>query len=251
MAGFFYFIPGAKASDNPSQLNQWGLSYLVDGDDRLYQRQCGGPGGEAGLILGSQHNFESEDVKMSASLQWRKFPKPFADRQAYIGWDPAKQMPVASDLARPKQLSGIPLTLADGAKWQIPTAKAVGTDGTSYCSLPMSYGVDEETGDWIANQVMPKYRAIWNHANSYLESMMQAVAAEAKKENPGEPQWEIPDYQSMIVDALQVNYRVSAMELATLGVLTTEIAQPIANILIDAQGYKTLKKKEAQDTGRG
>lgn len=249
MSGFLYFLPNAKPSDIPANLNRWGLSHIVDSDANLHRRQCTGPGGLHGLIVGSDCNWTTEQVKASDQIEWAKFPKPHAECQAYLGTIKGEPLPTPAELERPDKISGGTVTLADGHNWLIPNAKVIDQEGESVCNLPLSFGLDEETGDWIANQVLPKYRAIWVHANAYLDAMMRAVVA--SREEGEDLRWVIPDHQQLIIDALQVNYRVSARELATLGVLTTNIAQPIANILIDSAGYQAIKKKAANGTGAG
>ena len=69
---------------------------------------------------------------------------------------------------------------------------------------------------------------------------------------PGESiTWTIPDGEQMVADALAVNYRVSARELATMGLLVTGLASDVARVLVDDDGWQQLKKKEGPDTGVG
>lgn len=251
MPGFFYFLPNARPSDIPAGLSKWGLAYLVDGEDasrRILHRQCRGPQGIDGLIVGSAANWQPEEVKNGDHLEWVKFPKAFAECQAWLGWLKGQPMPGPDDLARAKQISGELHSLADGNRWMIPIAKQFTEDNGFVSNLPMAYGLDEDTGDWIIDSVVPQYRAIWKHATDYLASMMEGIA------NPnaeGNVSWTIPDGEKLVVDAMQVNYRVSARELATLGVLVSGISQLIADTLIDSTGWVELKKKAVAGIGPG
>lgn len=254
MPGFFYFLPSARPSDIPAGLSKWGLAYLVDGEDasrRILHRQCRGPQGIDGLIVGSAANWQPEEVKNGDHIEWVKFPKAFAECQAWLGWLKGQPMPGPDDLARAKQISGELHSLADGNRWLIPIAKQYvdGADGAGFRSnLPMSFGLDEETGDWILDSVVPQYRAIWKHASDYLASMMEGFA---NPDEEGNVTWTIPDDERLVVDAIQVNYRVSARELATLGVLVSGISRLVADTLIDSSGMMQLKKKAVADTGLG
>lgn len=250
MSGFLYFLPSARPEDISSRLDLWGLQYLQDGDRKLHSRGCTGPGGVHGMIIGSSANFTAEEVKVRSDIDWHPFPKPFAERQAHLGV--IESLPKPADLIRQKAISGEYLILADGNRWLIPHAQVI-TDGHPVINLPVAYGLDEDSGDWIANQILPQYQAIWKHANDYLTAMWDALDRHFQSGAPdGEVvAWDIEDAESLVVDALQVNYRVSARELATLGVLTSDIASQIARILIDDTGYEQLKKKEVPDTGAG
>lgn len=251
MAGFLYFLPNAKQADIPERIDLWGLDYLRDGNRRLHARGATGPGGVHGFVLGSSANWLPEQVKVSKEIAWQPFPKTHADCQAYLGSIEGESVK-PEDLVREKTISGEFLTLADGNRWLIPHAQVI-TDQGAATNLPVSYGLDEDSGDWIVNQILPQYQAIWKHANQYLESMWGAIESHMQSGAPdGEMvSWEIADAEQLIIDALQVNYRVSTRELATLGVLTSDIANRIANVLIDEKGYERLKKKEAADTGAG
>ncbi len=247
---FFYFLPNAKFNDIPASLSKWGLAYLFDDGDKptVHGRECIGPEGQRGMVIGSAACWEAEQVKMpvgdaAGKLTWKKFPKPFAQEQAWIGFD-KNSMPTPTSLRRSSQVSGEAITLADGHEWLVPIARRV--TGTN---LPVAYSLDEETGDWIADQVVPKYRKIWDHANAYLEAMTEAWI-NAQAENSQEVRWTIPDGNALVVDALRVNYRVSAMEVAVLGIMTSEVHQQIADVLIDANGWAAIKKKEVSDTGQ-
>lgn len=249
MPGFLYFLPTARQGecDTPEQLSRWGLSYLCDDCQPLKSRGCT-VDGQPGMMVGSSANWKIEDMKNGEHVQWVKFPRAFAEVQASLGIVKGLQLPGPSDLKRANQISGKSITLEDGNRWLVPNARVITSEGLR-CSLPVSFGLDEETGDWISDQVLPRYRPIWQHANAYIEAKLAAI--EKLTEENSDASFSIPDGQKLVADALQVNYRVSARELATLGVLVTGLAAEIAEILIDADGLERLKKKEAGATGPG
>lgn len=242
MPGFLYFLPHGRSGNVEQCLDRYGLSYLVDDGHRLISRDSSGYEGTPGVVLGSSANFVEEQVKMSPDIQWKKFPKAWSELHPSLGVLPGS-LPGVDDLVRSKLLPGKALKLEDGGTWLVPNARVITEEGAT-CNLPLCYGLDHETGDWISNQVLPKYRAIWDHANNYLTAKLEAAS---KNQNS----FEIPDFQELVSDAMKVNYRVSSFELATLGALVTGIAGQIAEILVDADGFSALKKKEEAATGHG
>ena len=247
MPGFLYFLPSAKPSDIPANLKRWGLSYLLDGEESIHPGRQASVAGVSGLVIGCKANWSIEDVKAGDHVEWANFPKPFAEIPPMLGWVKDKPMPGPDDLARVKQISGELHPLADGNRWLLPIAKQYTENGFT-SNLPCCFGLDEETGNWIADSVVPQYRAIWKHANDYLESMMQAYANAAED---GTVTWQIDNIEKLVEDAFQANYRVSTREIATLGLLVSGLAQQVASILCDSNGFMQLKKKAAQDTGNG
>lgn len=248
MPGFLYFLPAAKTSDIPANLKRWGLSYLIDGEEnRIHPGRQAPVGGVQGLVVGSSANWSIEEVKAGDHVEWVKFPKPFAEIPPMLGWVKDQPMPGPLDLARVKQISGELHTLADGNRWLLPIAKQY-TDDCYRSNLPMAFSICEETGNWIADKVVPKYRAIWKHASDYLDSMTEAFSNHVEGEDF---KWTIPDGNALVTDAFQANYRVCDMELATLGLLESGIYQLVADVLIDSGGWDQLKKKEGQGIGAG
>jgi hypothetical protein len=246
MPGFLYFLPAAKTSDIPANLKRWGLSYLLDGEGSIHPGRQASVAGVHGLVIGCKANWSIEEVKAGDHIEWAKFPKPFAEIPPMLGWVKDQPMPGPGpdDLARVKQISGELHTLADGNRWLLPIAKQY----TGQSNLPMSFGLDEETGDWITDTVVKEYREIWRHANQYLAAMTEAFETHVE----GEPfKWVIPDGNALVSDSFQANYRVCEMELAKLGLLVSGIHQLVADTLIDSNGWNQLKKKEAKDIGAG
>lgn len=247
MPGFLYFLPAAKPSDIPANLKRWGLSYLLDGEGSIHPGRQASVAGVHGLVIGCRANWSIEEVKAGDHVEWVNFPKPFAEIPPKLGWVKDGPMPGPEDLARVKQISGELHALADGNRWLLPIAKQYTAEGYA-SNLPCCFGLDEETGDWIADQVVPQYRAIWIHANDYLNAMTAAITDPDRGEKVT---WDIPDGNALVVDAFQANYRVSARELVTIGLLRSGIHQLVADVLIDSGGWTQLKKKEDQDTGLG
>lgn len=240
MPGFLYYLPNARdASD--ATLAEYGLSHIIDQPGQVViprqvlQHPCGHPG----QIVGAQDCWAEEEVKQSEAVEWVKFPKAYAQRQAWLGWYKASGLPKPEDLRRKTgTIPGELIRLADGHQWEVPIAR----DTSGNCLLPRAYDLDDETGEWISTRVRREYDKLWQHAMSYYESLMDAVSK-------GEKSFVIPDGELLVADALAVNYRVSMRELATLGVLVTGIVQVVADVIMDQ--HDNLKKKSAADAGSG
>lgn len=228
MAGFLYFLPNHRGPISPATLADFGLSHIVDQGDNTHGCECvaNGPGGEKGMTVANLRDFTHEEIRQSDAIEWVKFPKPHATKQAWLGWYKDRPMPTPSDLARKVQLPGETITLADGHKWLVPVAR----DFEGVCKVPRCFDLDEETGNWVPSKVRKEYAALWEHAIAVYTAQMEAVAAM----QPGEDfaRYTIPDDESLVADTLAANYRVSARELASLGVLSTGLVQDIASIII-------------------
>ena len=251
MPGFLYYLPNARPASILGQLAAYGLGYLVDDEDSsLHVRECVGTAG-SGVILGDVRNWPVSDVAMSNRITWTRRPKPAADRQAHVGILTGEALPTPENLARTRQLPGELHRMGDGNKWLIPNARQI-TDQGSTCALPTRYGIDEETGNWIRDSVVPRYRKIWDHATAYLESLNEAYTefVEAKTDDH-QFRFTIPNAQELAIDTISANYRISATELAILGVLGAGLIETVGATLVDDAGYARIQKKTALAIGDG
>lgn len=244
MPGFLYFLPNQRASKvDGDLLASFGLSHICDRKDQQTHARdvvANGPGGLAGAVVGVADKWEAEEVKQSPELHWKAFPKSHAANQAWLGW---KELPKPAEIARGHQLPGEWLTLADGEKWLVPVAKKASPSGL-VCALPCTFDLDEETGRWLPNRVRRDYASLWEHAVACHLAIMSAATNDSQS-------YEIPNAELLVPEVLSANYRVSARELATLGVLDSNIIGQVVRVLLDYSGMEALKKKPETDTGSG
>lgn len=247
MSGFLYFLPNAPQGNvSFDVLTRYGISHIVDSPKQhLIHRGCSGPENIQGVIVGVADRWDFGEVKNSDAITWAKFPKTFGQGglTPWLGWIEANGLPTPVDLVRTAQLPGESITLADNNSWLVPIAR----DFEGACLLPRAYDLDDETGEWVSSKVRREYAKIWDHANNYYLAMRTAYV-EAQAAGESNFVFTIPDGEQLVVDALAVNYRVSARELATLGVLVSGIIQDIADVLTD-QRTDASKKKLASDIG--
>jgi hypothetical protein len=244
MSGFLYFLPNVRGQIDYKTLDLFGLSYVLDDKSQHFHRReviSNGPGSMPGMVVGHPANWQVEEVKQSESIEWVKMPKTLGQegKQAWLGWV-RDQLPKPANLARVVQLPGEWLTLADENKWQLPIARKA----TGQCALPCLFDIDEDSGEWIATRVRREYAKLWQYTNECYLTILHAAEAEAG-------QYELPDYERIVTEAIQANYRVSSKELAILGVLDTSIAHDVVNVLLDLKGFEALKKNREPDTGDG
>lgn len=247
MAGFLYFLPEQRHY-SPSMLGEYGLSHILDAGDHIHAVQViRGPDGLAGMLLGNRRSWTDSDVSWSDRLAWRKFPRTHADRQAFLCWLKDAPLPAPADLARRSQLSGMPLTLADDRPWLIPHARRWTTEGMMV-TVPRTIDVDEESGEFVYGDVLPRYQDLWRRATDYWDALL-AASEQASDSQQAEIEFVKP--LDLIVCALAANYRVSRLELGVLQAMDDQLFESVASILIDLDGMHSISKKKVDGTGSG
>lgn len=204
MAGLLFFLPGLQ---QPAKA--W-AAFEECGDSDLVVRSMsstvedGGPEG-AGLLLGnSGHN--SYDAKRQ---EWVK-----SDSGPYwIGYDKDAR-PAPADLERDPMLNGHKVQLGDGNYWLIPVARHyVELDEANALMWAIAFPQRRKfkDGHWTHGDVVARYRDLW--------AMVMRMDDMAERDHGGDEgafdDLTIDDTTGMIVEALSVNYRMSA-EIASL-----------------------------------
>ena len=138
------FFPGASGA-NDKHLHDRGLSDLARDSGADYERATRGPGPESagGMVACWKTGDPMSDPPDGVPEDWEWVPSPpCGDRPKgdyWVGINP-KAKPGPGDLARNKQLQGVPVELADLREWLIPIARGV----------PYSIGVDYDNGEPIS-----------------------------------------------------------------------------------------------------
>lgn len=246
MAGFLYFLPNERAY-SPAKLVEYGLSHTTDhGVPMHVQQVVRGPQNQPGVVIGASDRWSQGDVKWSDRLRYKPFPKPHAAKQAICCWLADQPMPTPTELARVKQLEGEPLTLADSQSWVVPYARRW-EDGGYSVKLPRTIDIDDD-GAFVMGEVLPQYSAIWRHATTYWQQLVES----SKAVEGGEPvRFTIDNPMQIVTDALAANYRVSARELGIMQAIDDQMVEAILHILVDMAGLNQLEKKTENDIGDG
>ena len=111
--------------------------------------------------------------------------------------------------------------------------------------LPTVCDWDEESRAMMPIKVRRRYLKLWTMVMDGLERMYEAYDDETETAFD----FDIPNAQEMLVEAFQINYRISWKEMGILEVFVDDLMSQIWDILIDASGFEKIKKDEAQLTG--
>ena len=253
MPGFLYYLPGRSAGLSLAEAQAAGLAYALDGPLSSVNVR-GGPDGGDGVLVSLASAVPPEQLRYQAEAQrWRKIP----GADAWVGvYNDAK--PQAADLARPKQLAGYDVLLADDRPWLAPVARGwTEEDGELrwYAALPQRSVLGED-GTWQPGDVLPRFARLWDLALRFEEARRQAIlgSAAATDGKPVEVQFDFSGLHDAAVFVLQENYRLGPAEADLLGLLTGDISREILETIIDLATRKewfSAKKKQSADRAAG
>lgn len=225
---FLYFLPETKNA-KPETLAAFGLSGLFDGKPATREMMGLGPGDQPGLLI---CNGRVDQVTLEYLPKVQTWQKRF-DSDAWMGIaNDAVLSPI--ELARPSQIDGHPLTLADGNRWLIPQLRAFSPtqlDGPLVYApkLKRTLTQDPKTGDLVPGDVIAKYSAIWKEATEIGDRLLTQL------QQPGATIADLPDSKiyGFASRVLALNYRMGNAEIAMANLLQTDMAVRIVQLAID------------------
>jgi hypothetical protein len=237
MAGFLYFIPGAKTSVLPEKM---GLGYAFEPGSLLQRRECTGPGEVRGVLLADGRYCPSERCKYAPQEQrWRNVPGTACHVGMWVDSPPGPE-----DLALDSQLDGHVVALGDGHPWLAPVVRGVREeeDGALLHYVTVSRRIDwDEEGNRITGEVVPERAALWQAAARWYDLKVSAEVAEERATLFGE----IVTGEAALV-GLAANYRIGRAEASLLQLLDEANEIAILNAMIDWPSWERyLKKKQA------
>lgn len=236
-----YYIPHAAGAElTAAELTDLGLAYALDHPQF------------AGVTRGPSATDEPGPPGLVASEQGDpRPPKYLADVQT---WRPlvgdvwvgiyTDNPPTPAELARPEQLPGYLVPLADGRPWHVPCARRWfdGDEPTVHCVLPRSMDYTAGSG-WAAGDVKPRYRALWRLVEDYTRTVAAALG-DAEDDPRTEVRFRFDALDELAVGALQMNYRVGPVELAMLGAYDEQSRKAIIDHVLDNPAWVSLVKKK-------
>lgn len=237
MSGFLYYLPGRSAGISLDEASSAGLAYALDGPISTVGVR-GGPDGGDGVLLALASAMPPEQLHYQADVQtWRKAPLAVS-QSVWVGVYAAK--PQAADLARPKQLAGHEVLLADDRTWLVPVARGwTEEDGELrwYHALPQQSMLGDD-GRWQSGSVLPRFAPLWNLAMRFDDVRRQAIlGAGDEGRGAGDAMVKVAfDFSGLheaAVEALQYNYRIGPAEADLLGLLTLDVSREILEAVID------------------
>jgi len=239
VGAFLYFVPAARS---PAQaldgLRAAGAAHATEAHPQCNQVTGCPPFNEPGFVVGWGTNYVLDPDRQT----WQRAPVlvPGYEGPGYwVGFETAHP-PGPQDLARVKQLAGHLVEMGDGKLWLVPAARRWSPDDsgepTWSVALPAARGLNAE-GRWVSGEVVPRHRPLWDHVVR-VQQMLDAMAGGAT-----EVDFDLAAECEMCVVALAANYRVGAVEVGTLGLLTSEVIFPVIAALTDMPSLEALSKK--------
>jgi hypothetical protein len=223
-----YFLPGNQSPDR-SLFEKLGLDYAFEDlpFDIGQVRPNQGPDGQSGFVVScSPHPPEYNP----AAQVWFKHPLG-----AHFGWNKISP-PKPSHLQRQAMLDGQPVKLIDGNDWIIPVAHSwVIEDDRIRYTEQFTRVLEFIDGDWKPTQVVPSHEAFACIGKQVFDAWRSGI----------DGQFVIPNATHLCCKTICLNYRLSAVEVGALGLLTnsSSYAWQILRTVIDMDGYLELQKK--------
>jgi hypothetical protein len=226
MAGFLYCFPGDTPPTRES-LRAAGFS-LADLAE-VPGRQCtNGPDKGAGWVFSLSSPPTIDGVQpLNAykpdAQQWRAV----YDDKLWLGWETANP-PSQSDLQRKPEVSGRPVTMADGKRWLVPVLRdRLGTAGMRATLGPGSNGTVAQYA------VVPEFAHLWHVVTAMWDMVRMKQADLQRAIDSGTVALTDRQLIDLAGEAFALNYRVTAWELGCLGLLTTDTLAATLAALVD------------------
>lgn len=229
-----YFIPKLPFADVEA-ITKAGIGYAFD--SHFIQAAGTGPDGSHGTFIG-----RGEHVAAKEHFEWEKLP----DSEVWFGW---RRRFAAEDYARPQQIDGELVQMANGQMWLVPTAydwarpdRANGV--VPYGALPRLFK-RAAGGRWAPGDVLPVYQDYWTTAVEVASRYFHEPSVNGN----GQPQAEISlthgELFDLAVVALRVNYYVSYAECGALGLIanTPDMLRSLIHAVCGMSKFEQLLKK--------
>jgi hypothetical protein len=148
--------------------------------------------------------------------------------------------PKPMDLARKEMIGGHDVKLPDGNLWTIPVCREFQESGQYRIALPQKMDLDA-SGEWVTDVIVAKHQQLWDASCDWFDF----IIANSGDESDETIEVMVSDVADSCVLALSTNYRVSKIEVAMLGLLTSVSRADVMNATIDLPAVEDqLKKKE-------
>lgn len=194
-----------------------------------------GPDGGSGTMLHLDMKKEDVPGMFPETQEWIEV-KDGEKTTHWLGWKKASK-PNEESLRRKERFNGYPVTMGD-EQWIVPAIHSPRT------TLPKVFKM---SGNGPGLSVMPEYEAIQKDSERVFEWVLKNKLNEPATDLNG---LFVFDY---VIRVLQLNYRIGAWELSTLGVLTNRnlfevLDASVAWPAVEAEIIERLKKNTPTDT---
>lgn len=216
MAGFLYYFPGdAPLSRETLSAAGFALANLAE----VPGRECtNGPDKGTGWVFAlsspsTPDGIQPLNVYRPEEQQWREG----YDGKLWLGWQNADP-PNRADLQRKVEVSGRPVTMADGKAWMVPILR----DRMGNAGLPATLAPGPNR-TVVQISVLPEFGELW----ALVEELWRAVSVDSARLTQAE-------LFAVACRALAMNYRVGPWEIAQLGLFTTDTLASVFAAIVDA-----------------
>jgi len=234
---FLYFVPKIQSATD-EELRSRRLDKVIDRPE-VGVVLANGPGGTAGLVITDRSHDISPRIVLTHQT-WRPAPLRGAESPPYyVGYWNEKR-PTEESLRRRKGLPGEAIELRDGAKWTVPRLvqfadKSPDVPIQYEVTLPKVLDVNDD-GDLIAGAVDPKYAELWDRGWAAHHALMGQAT------ETGQATMTEMEARRLAVDLMAVNYRLTALEIAMLGLFESETPIRVVCSAIDNATFWTAIK---------
>lgn len=177
-----------------------------------------GPGGVAGILLGTEAAFTARAVEYSKGLQkWEEWGEVGGKRVWCGCWKGARK-PTPEAMARAEMVAGMPVRLEDGNDWIVPLVRYSTGDRAGLSALPVSVTI---RGGQLVGRTQDRYAAL---EDAGLEAW--ALVNDPEKANATR-------LVELAIQALAVNYRVGGEEVGLLQILSVDTAWNVVAAMVE------------------
>jgi len=255
MPGFLYYLPDLGKPATREDAAKAGLGYAFEKARSFAQCGCNsGPDKRPGHVVADATSLTDRRVGYYPDKQtWHRIPRFVSESGVWVGYY-TDAPPTPADLARPRQLQGHLVELADGNKWLIPVARAfeiTGDDIRPVISLPQRLTLDDE-GQWTESAIEARWQYLWDIGQGWLDTVMGVAPggdADGESVDGKVIDLTIAGLADSAVSILQANYRVSAAEVSMLGLLNRDVLAHVLNAVIDMPTFAAWQSKKAEAAG--
>lgn len=246
MSGFIYFLPGRSGID-PADLERCGLGKVLTNPHGSAAHANTPSGGGGYTVADRSTPIELARIRPGEQT-WKDAPKIDGETPYWVGYhNDAK--PTPETLKRDEQIDGQPIVDVCGQTWLAPQLRQwmEGPPEAPFQQRPLLPCVCDlnDEGHVTLGEVIPRYREIWNR------SWDVASALWPSKVNTGGV---MDDHEAVKFsgELLNVNYRVTFLELALLQCFSVDLAARVCRVGIDAEGFlaavKNLRSRSGNET---
>ena len=221
--GFIYFVEGRSDAYARDYIEQDGLTYAFD-DGQFQRVRTRGPGGKDGVLL-SRSDYSGR-LQPGNVKTWRP-----VNSRVMVGLDPSFR-PAPADLSRPRMFDSHAVVLGDENKWLAPIARRL-TDEGAECAFPCSLDVDQH-GNWYRRGVEQRFEDLWTTACDLWDQLWDNQQA-------GKAEFTFDAELDIIVECLQLNYRIGKSECALLGLFDDHGKQ--SSVLMALADWPTVEER--------